>query len=1280
MTATIRQLYLRVREDCEHCYNVALGAPLAPDEWEKLRLLLGDGFVPGTVAEAPHLAGPRVVEVGPRLNFETAWSTNLVSICRAIHLDAVQRVERSRRYLVPAGEDLAAFAAARHDRMTECVYPAPLRTFETGVVPEPVYEVDLLGQGPDALRAIPGLSMDDWDRAFYHEYFAKKHRRNPTIVEIMDLNNANSEHSRHGYFRGRLVIDGVEQPDSLMDLVKATLAAHPRDSVIAFKDNSSAVRGYPVATLLPEQPGRPSPLSRREATYHVIFTAETHNFPTGVAPFPGAETGTGGRIRDVQGTGRGGFVVAGTAGYCVANLLIPGYPLPWEQALARPGNIATGLAIEIEASNGASDYGNKFGEPLIQGFTRSFDLRVAGGERWGWLKPIMFTGGIGQIDARHTGKAEPQPGWRILQIGGPAYRIGFGGGAASSMLQGENVEELDFNAVQRGDAETEQRMNRVIRACNEMGDGTLIEVIHDQGAGGPGNVLKELVERSGGRIDIRRIRVGDPTMSVLEIYVAEYQERNGLLVRPENLPAFAEICRREKSGFEDLGAATGDRRFVVEDSRDGSTPVDLELAEVLGNIPRKTFTDERVACALPPLEIPADLAVRDALHDVLRLVSVGSKRFLTNKVDRAVTGLIAQQQCCGPLQLTVGDVAVIAQSHLGHTGGATAIGEQPIKMLVDPAAGARMAVGEALTNLVWARIAGLDRVKCSANWMWAPKLPGEGAALYDAARALRDVMIALGVAIDGGKDSLSMATRVGAETVKSPRELVVSVYAAVPDIRATVTPDLKRPGESVLLFVDLGGGKSRLGGSALAQTRGGIGDESPDVDDPAVLKAAFETVQALLERGLILAGHDRSDGGLVTTLLEMAFAGNCGLDVTVEEQLPGLPVAPSRRPSAVEVLFAEELGLVLEVAAADAAVVCREMTRAEVPCVLVGRTRKEKVITVRVNGAEVLSEDMRVLRGWWEETSHQLERLQVGAACADEESATIYDRPGPTYTLPFTPEVGSDRTPQRGTITKPKVAILRDEGSNSDREMTAAFHAAGFEPWDVAMTDLLDGRITLEPFRGVAAVGGFSYADVPESAKGWAATILFNPRLRAMFDAFYDRPDTFSLGICNGAQLFGLLGWVPWRGLPAERQPRFVHNRSGRFESRWATVKVLPSPAIMLRGMAGLVFGIHVDHGEGLLHFPDPSVRERVLADDLAAVVYVDDDGNPTERYPFNPGGTPGGLTGLTSPDGRHFAMMPHPERCFLPWQCHWLPEKLRRELTVTPWLRMFQNAREWCG
>ena len=1264
MGSMVTQLYRRVDEGLEYCFNVESSRPLSEAELTSLRLVLADGFLPETVSLAPLLAGSRVVEVGPRLNFATAWSSNMVSICRAIGLDCVSRVERSRRYVAAEGEDLRAFVAAHHDRMTECPYPEPLRSFETGIAPEAVYEVDLKGGGPDALQGIPGISMDEWDRNFYYDYFVGKHQRNPTIVEIMDLNNANSEHSRHGFFKGKQVIDGVEEKETLFELVIDTLTANPKGSVIAFKDNSSVVEGYDLATLHPSVPGAPSAMVRKDVRYHPLLTAETHNFPTGVAPFPGAETGTGGRIRDVQGTGRGGFVIAGTAGYCVGNLHIPGYAMSWENHYPCPDNLASALQIEIDASNGASDYGNKFGEPLIQGFTRSFDLRLENGERWGYLKPIMFTAGVGQIDARLTSKNKEEKGMLIVQVGGPAYRVGFGGGAASSMLQGENASELDFNAVQRGDAEMEQKMNRVIRACNEMGDKTLIEVIHDQGAGGPANVLKELVEKSGGRIEIRNIRVGDPTMSVLEIYVAEYQERNGFLISPDNIARFQAICEREKVNCEVLGEVTGDLRFVLHDAADDSTPVDIELDVLLGNIPQKTFTDTRRDPGLPPLQLPPGLSVATALNDVLRLLSVGSKRFLTNKVDRAVTGLIVRQQCCGPLQLTVSDVAVVAQSHFGLTGIATAIGEQPIKMLVDPAAGARMAVGEALTNLVWAGIKDLEEVKCSANWMWAPKLPGEGAAIYDAARAMRDAMIGVGIAVDGGKDSLSMATMVDGETVKSPRQLVISVYGAVPDIRRVVTPDIKESG-SVLVLIDLAGGRHRLGGTALAQVLGRIGNQSPDMDDPALVKRAFGAVQELIRRDLIRAGHDRSDGGLITTLLEMAFSGNCGLDI----ELAGVA-------EVIPALFAEELGLVIECRLTDLDVIAALLTASDVPHAVIGKSTADRQIRVRVGGKTVLDADMPTLRQTWEETSYQLERLQMNPACADAEKANIADRPGPDYCLPFTPELtAADILAKQD---KPRVAILRDEGSNSDREMSAAFYAAGFEPWDICMNDLLAGRVTLDGFRGLAAVGGFSYADVPESAKGWAATILFNDQLKAMFNAFYNRPDTFTLGICNGCQLFGLLGWVPWQGIAPTSQPRFAHNTSGRFESRWVTVKVLPSTSIMLKGMEDLVFGIHLDHGEGRLQFPDAAIREQVEAGNMTPMVYVDDHGQATEAYPFNPNGSPDGLAALCSPDGRHLALMPHPERAFLPWQLHYLPQSMKA-IQASPWLKMFQNAYAWC-
>nr|MBF0222185.1 phosphoribosylformylglycinamidine synthase [Desulfobulbaceae bacterium] len=1266
MSQTVQQLYRKISDSFEYCFNIESHHPLKPNEIQQLMELLADGFIASTVTATSSLHGGTIVELGPRLNFATAWSSNMVSICSAIGLEGITRVERSRRYLVDESVSINTFVHDNHDRMTECRYNEPLKTFDTGIVPEKVYDVPMMENGPDALASIPGISMDEWDRNFYYDYFVKKHNRNPTIVEIMDLNNANSEHSRHSFFRGIQVIDGVEQPENLMQVVISTLKANPDNSVIAFKDNSSGITGRSISTIIPKSPGQTSPLVPTTATYDLIFTAETHNFPTGVAPFPGAETGTGGRIRDVQGTGQGGFVVAGTTGYCVANLHINGYELPWETPLECPSNLASALKIEIEASNGASDYGNKFGEPLIQGFTRSFDMRLDDGQRWGFLKPIMFTGGIGQIDHRHIKKSAEEKDMYIIQVGGPAYRVGFGGGAASSMLQGENAEELDFNAVQRGDAEMEQKMNRVIRACNEMGEHSLIDVIHDQGAGGPANVLKELVEKSGGQINIRNIKAGDPTMSVLEIYVAEFQERNGFLVRPENLDKFKAICSREKVNCEVLGQVTGDLRFIVRDEFDNSTPVDLELSEVLGNVPTKTFKDNRIPTALSKVAIPADTTLQSALDRVLKLVSVGSKRFLTNKVDRSVTGLIAQQQCCGPLQATVSDVAVIAQSHFGKSGAACAIGEQPIKMLSNPSAGARMAVGESVTNIMWAAIDGINSIKCSANWMWAPKLAGEGSALYDAACAMRDSMIALGVAVDGGKDSLSMATRVGNETVKSPRELVISVYSTMEDITQVVTPDIKQAGASLLYFIDLADGKNRLGGSALAQVFNQVGSDTPDMENPALLKQSFATVQNLIRNKLICSGHDRSDGGLITTVLEMAFSGNCGITLDV-----------SSSTSLINYFFSEELGLVFEVRSTDTLKVESILKEADIPFAVLGSTTSTKEIAITFNGDPVLTGSMLDLRQIWEETSYQLEKLQMNPACANEEKKILYNRKGPQYSVPFTPAFSSPQIVDNST--KPKVAILRDEGSNSDREMSSAFFAAGFEPWDITMSDLLNGDINLDGFRGLAAVGGFSYADVPESAKGWAATIVFNEKLKQMFTKFYNDPNTFSLGICNGCQLFGLLGWVPWRGISPEIQPRFIQNNSRRFESRWSTVKILPNKSIMLQGMEGLTFGIHVAHGEGKLSFPDPTIFKQVKDQQLAALAFVDDDGVQTEQYPFNPNGSPEGITGLCTADGRHLAMMPHPERSFLNWQAHWLPPNYDSSETASPWLKMFQNAYEWC-
>jgi phosphoribosylformylglycinamidine synthase len=1264
--------FLGKSETLQYCFNVETSATLNLNELSILKQLLADGFVSESISTKPISPDGRdVVELGPRMNFATAYSTNIVAICQTCGLEKVTRIERSRRYLLSSGVDIVRFIREHHDRMTECLYDQPLQTFETGILPEPVFEIPLLEKGPNALLEIPGLAMDEWDRNLYYDYFVREEGRNPTIVEIRDLDNANSEHSRHGYFKGRQVIDGVVMPETLLGIVKSTLKAHPSNSIIAFKDNSSGIKGYDCWTILPERPGKPAPFKKQKVRYHIIFTAETHNFPTGVAPFPGAETGTGGRIRDVQATGKGGLVVAGTAAYCVANLLIPGYDLPWEDKNSvYLSNLASPLTIEIRASDGASDYGNKFGEPVIGGFTRSFDQKFFGGERWAWIKPIMFTGGIGQIDHSHTEKGEAKKGLLIVQVGGPAYGIGVSGGSASSKLQGENEEELDFDAVQRGDAEMEQKMNRVIRACIEMGDRNPIISVHDQGAGGPANVLKELVEKAGGKIELRRIKLGDPTLSVLKIWIAEYQERCGFLIHPKRMQEFKSICEREKVNCEILGEVTGDGRFVVHDERDDSTPVNLNLEKVLGNMPQKTFKDKRIEHLLRPLELPQGLSVEEALSRVLRNLAVGSKRFLTNKVDRSVTGLIARQQCCGPLQLTVGDLAVIAQSHFGLTGAATSIGEQPIKMLVNPKAGARMAVGEALTNIVWAKINRLQDIKCSANWMWAPKLPGEGAALYEAADAIRDLMIQLGIAVDGGKDSLSMATRVGDETVKSPRELVISAYATMPDITKVVTPDIKNPGHSQLIFIDIANGQARLGGSALAQVYGQVGNESPDVDDPEMLKHAFDAIQKLISENLILAGHDISDGGIITTLLEMAFAGNCGLRIRIDG-----PWSP------LEGLFAEELGAVVECRVNDVRKVLEILYSFHLRPGIIGETTEEKRILVTSHSQKFLEADMPVIREWWEETSYQIERLQMNSQCADEERRNIFDRKGPNYVVPFKPE--TTPRPVLESKSKPAVAILREEGSNGDREMTSAFYQAGFSPWDVTVTDLISGRITLERFRGLVSVGGFSYADVPESAKGWATATRFNERLKKMFDDFYHRLDTFSLGVCNGCQLFALLGWVPWQGIADHQQPRFVQNTSGRFESRWVTVKILESPAIMFKGMTNSILGIWVAHGEGRLYFPDPALMDQVIDRKLVPVTFVDDegrrDGRIPKNYPFNPNGSPFGMAGLCTPDGRHLAMMPHPERSFLKWQWPWLPESMKDGVKESPWIQMFQNARAWC-
>ncbi|XP_076446013.1 phosphoribosylformylglycinamidine synthase-like isoform X2 [Babylonia areolata] len=1292
-------------------YIEVQGKGLTAEEVERLKWVLAVPFQEQCLGDSSCLqqsSSDVLIEIGPRLNFSTAFSTNCVSICRSIGLEHVTRVEYSVRFLIRLQEGRCLSAdeeekvvLSLHDRMTQCRYTEPLQTFEQHVEPDEVFEVDVMGQGRAALEKANkelGLAFDDWDLDYYTEMFVHKIKHNPTSVECFDLAQSNSEHSRHWFFKGRMIIDGEEVPDSLFSTIMSTQEHSNNNNIIKFSDNSSAIKGHTVNVLTPADSYSPGPLSVKEdVTRHVVFTAETHNFPTGVAPFPGATTGTGGRIRDVQSTGRGAHVVAGTAGYSFGNLLIPGYKLPWEGEEEYPSNFATPAEIAVEASNGASDYGNKFGEPVLTGFARSFGLRLPDGERREYIKPIMFSGGIGTLDGDHVKKMEPNTDMDVVKVGGPVYRIGVGGGAASSVqVQGDNKVELDFGAVQRGDAEMEQKLNRVIRACVERGADNPICSIHDQGAGGNGNVLKEIAEPAGAVIRADAFQLGDPTISILELWGAEYQESNALLVHRQHRDSLQRLGQRERCPVSFVGSVTGTGKIQLQDfqksrslkpecSQNGRLPVDLDLEHVLASMPRKVFHLSRSKSVLKPLTLPEGLQVQEALSRVLRLPSVASKRYLTNKVDRSVTGLVAQQQCVGPFHTPLADVAVIATSYFDQVGAATAIGEQPIKGLIDPCAGARMSVAESLTNLVFARISDLKDVKCSGNWMWAAKLPGEGAALVDACVAMCDVMKQLGVAVDGGKDSLSMAARTHTEVVKAPGTLVVSAYATCPDITATVTPDLKcRGGEGHILWVSLGRGQFRLGGSALAQCYSQVGNEVPDLDHPDLLVRAFGVVQKLLAERKLTAGHDISDGGLVTCLLEMAFAGSCGISVNVTTSTKASGDAGSQTASPMEILFAEEVGLVLETRKEDSETVMEEFRKSGVDChhigSSIGSAASASQVKISVNNIQVLDAPMCELRDTWEETSFVLERRQANPHCVQEEQEGLKGRLPPPYKLPFDPNA-----PAFAKVDSlvPRVAVIREEGSNGDREMAAAFSMAGFEPWDINMQDLMEGSVTLDRFRGVAFVGGFSYADVCGSAKGWAATARFNKVVGEQFQHFKSRTDTFSLGVCNGCQLMALLGWV----VPAHtgddketEQGVFLdHNTSQRYESRFVTARVGASPSIMLQGMEGTVFGMWVSHGEGKFVFRDPALQTSVLNKNQAALHYVDDEGAPTNRYPLNPNGSPGGLAGLCSEDGRHLATMPHPERCVLPWQCPWMPCEMREQLQFSPWIRMFQNAYQWC-
>lgn len=1317
----------------EYCYNIEIIATssdatipssLPIDQYKKLIWLISETFEPELTSNISYLstnsdstetntAGKVIFEVGPRLAFSTAWSSNCLSQCISCGITNVTRIERSRRYKVTVPESsllvtddvVHRMSEPLYDRMTECLYDHKITTFNTGNTAEKVKTIPVLSEGRTALERINverGLGFDDFDLDFYTKMFKEQLGRDPTDVECFDLGQSNSEHSRHWFFSGKMVIDGIEQEGTLFSMVKATLQTSESNSIIAFHDNSSAIQGFPTYRLASSEPSKASLMEVKNVTLHPILTAETHNFPTGVAPFPGAETGTGGRLRDVQATGRGAHTLAGISSYCVGNLNIPEHVLPWENADDQyPSTLAKPLDILINASNGASDYGNKYGEPVICGFTRSFGQRLPLGERVEWIKPIMFTAGIGLLDSRHAVKGEPEVGMIVCKIGGPAYRIGMGGGAASSRVQQGNAIEasLDFNAVQRGDAEMENRMNRVIRACIEMGEHNPIISIHDQGAGGNGNVLKEIVDPQGAVYELRKIPVGDITLSALEIWGAEYQENNAFLVKPDSVALVMAMSQRENCPVSAIGVITGDGNVVVNDSTDGSTPFNLPLSLVLGKMPQKVFTfiSPPKDANKEPLVLPEGETIMDAITRVMKLVDVGSKRFLTNKVDRSVTGLIAQQQCVGPLHIPLSNVGVVATSHFDTTGIAVAIGEQPIKGLLNNGAQARMTVGEAMTNMMWANITRRGDIKASCNWMWASKMEDEGSKMWEACKALTDALIAVNIGIDGGKDSLSMAAKVGNEIVKCPGQVTLTCYASCVDVTKTVTPDLKYPGTGVLLYVDLSHGSCRIGGTSLATVYSQVGSDCPDVDDFGLLADAFDVVQELVALGLIASGHDRSDGGLIVTALEMAFTGNCGIDINIPKTCSDTARVNSSDDGAFAHLFNEELGLILEVLPSNIEVVVGRLSSKSIPVIRVGQVTSDKNIKIHYDGRPVVAESVAALRSVWESTSFALEKRQCTLKCVMQEEEALAARTGPTYHVTYDmksilpPSIASliNQVAPSSSSTS-RVAVIRQEGSNGDREMLAAFHAAGLEAWDINMNDLSSGAITLDRFKGIVFCGGFSYADVNDSAKGWAGVIKFNDRLLDQFTHFRKvRRDTFTLGICNGCQLMALLGYVPFDTIDQEHeQPRFIHNESGRFESRWSAVTIKKSNAILFQGMEGSTLGVWVSHGEGKAYFPNKQHMDAVLADDLAPLRYVDDNNQVTSMYPMNPNGSPQGIAALCTADGRHLAMMPHPERCFLSWQWPYMPSSMKQQLDrdipsghllVSPWFKMFQNAKIFC-
>ncbi|ASK33359.1 phosphoribosylformylglycinamidine synthase [Alcanivorax sp. N3-2A] len=1222
--------------------------------------------------------------VVPRPGTVSPWSSKATDICHNAGLAKVRRVERGVEYrvAVTGQPDRAALATPLHDRMVEAVL-ADLDSAEvlfTHHQPRSLASVDVIGGGREALAQANGelgLALADDEIDYLVERFTAL-GRNPSDAELMMFAQANSEHCRHKIFNAEWNIDGETQPLSLFGMIRNTHKCAPQGVLSAYKDNAAVVAG-PLADRFFRDP-ESGEYGYVNEPVHMLMKVETHNHPTAIAPHPGAATGAGGEIRDEGATGRGAKPKAGLTGFSVSNLRIPGFDQPWEQDYGRPGRMASPLDIMIEGPLGGAAFNNEFGRPNLGGYFRTLELEAPGlngDERRGYHKPIMIAGGLGNIRDGHVEKNNIPPGAKVIVLGGPALLIGLGGGAASSMASGESDEALDFASVQRGNPEIERRVQEVIDRCWELGDHNPIVSIHDVGAGGLSNALPELVHDHdrGASLELRRVPNDEPGMSPVEIWCNEAQERYVLAVMPEDLPRFEALCQRERTPFAVLGEATEAEHLKVSDEHFGNAPVDLPMDLLFGKAPKMQRAFDREDFQRRPFELDG-IGLKDAVERVLRLPSVASKNFLITIGDRSVTGLVHRDQMVGPWQVPVADCAVTAAGYNQRCGEAMAMGERTPVALVNAAASGRLAVTEAITNLAATHIGSLANIRLSANWMAAAGHPGEDQALFDTVKAVgMELCPKLGIAIPVGKDSLSMRTlwqeRGIDKSVIAPLSLIVTGFANVTDVGLTATPQLRTGVDSELLLVDLGRGQNRLAGSALAQVYGQVGEVAPDLDNADDLIAFFNVTQALLAEGRLLAYHDRSDGGLLATLTEMAFAGRVGLDIILDH------IAGDDQ-EVLAALFAEEAGAVLQVRAEDVDAVRRAYQDAGLGgCVhSVALLNGEDVLRLRLGGAVLMERTRRGLQRIWSETSYRIQALRDNPDCARQEFDAIAGADDPGLNVRLTFDMSEDvAAPYLNSGARPQVAILREQGVNGHLEMAAAFDRAGFSAVDVHMSDLLAGRVNLEQMKGLVACGGFSYGDVLGAGGGWAKTVLYHNQLRDAFNRFFYREDTFTLGVCNGCQMLSLLkDLIPG----AEHWPRFVRNLSEQFEARTSLVEIQDSPSILLRDMAGTRIPIAVAHGEGRVEISDENLN-RNLEQRLVALRYVDGLGNPTEQYPANPNGSAQGTTGFTTRDGRATIVMPHPERVFRVLQNSWTPDDWQR-FENGPWYRLFANARKWVG